>query len=382
MRVDTFCCGVDGAWIGAPPSRTLDGPDTLALWFGSRETLEPGRGFEALAARYPRALVTGCSTAGQILGREIQDERPCGAVIAFERTALRSAAAAVGWAGSSFSAGASLARELSGPELCSVLVLSDGIQVNGSELARGMVSALPPGVLVTGGLAADGSRFESTRVLHQGRAVTQEVVAIGFYGTALQIGCGSRGGWDIFGPVRRITRAAGNILFELDGRPALTLYREYLGERASGLPSTGLLFPLSISPIDGSCEPLVRTILAIDEQAGSLTFAGDMPQGWTAQLMRANLDRLIDGAAVAAGECRLPSQPESPEFALAVSCVGRRLVLGERAEEEVEAVADQLGPDCALVGFYSYGELSPAAGGACALHNQTMTLTTWQEAVR
>jgi len=192
------------------------------------------------------------------------------------------------------------------------------------------------------------------------------------------VGHGSKGGWDSFGPERRVTRSQGNILFELDGKPALELYKGYLGERASGLPATALLFPLALRMAEGEQRQLVRTVLAVDEAAQSLTFAGDIPQGSLAQLMRANFDRLIDGAQEAAE--RIGAQGGGPALSIAISCVGRRLVLGERTEEEVEATLHALPEGTQQVGFYSYGEIGPFASGTCDLHNQTMTLTVLQEA--
>ena len=189
----------------------------------------------------------------------------------------------------------------------------------------------------------------------------------------------SKGGWDRFGPERTVTRSEGNVLFELDGKPALDLYKTYLGERASGLPATALLFPLALRARAGEEKSLVRTILAVDESARSLTFAGDVPQGSLAQLMRANFDRLVDGAEGAALMTRGRCGKGRSTLAVAISCVGRRLVLGERTEEELEAVGDVLPEGARVLGFYSYGEISPFATGRCDLHNQTMTLTTLQE---
>jgi hypothetical protein len=233
---------------------------------------------------------------------------------------------------------------------------------------------------VTGGLAGDGSRFLRTWVMHEGHARSKMVCAAGLYGAHVTIGHGSSGGWDNFGPERRVTRSQGNVLVELDGRPALELYKEYLGELASGLPATGLLFPLALRSNAADEKSLVRTILAVDEAAQTMTFAGDMPEGALARLMRANYDRLIDGASEAAsmaGDAHVGQTGET--LAIAISCVGRRLVLGERAEEEIEATLDELPAGTHQIGFYSYGEISPYAKGRCDLHNQTMTLTTIRE---
>jgi hypothetical protein len=179
---------------------------------------------------------------------------------------------------------------------------------------------------------------------------------------------------------RRITRAESNVLFELDGEPALDLYKRYLGEHASSLPASGLLFPLSIRTGSEDMTPVVRTILSVDERARTMTFAGDVPVGYRARLMRANFERLLDGASGAARATQDRLGQGSPELAILISCVGRKLVLRQRIEEEVEAVRDVLGPTTWLSGFYSYGEISPFTPSArCELHNQTMTITTLSE---
>lgn len=247
---------------------------------------------------------------------------------------------------------------------------------------KGLNDTLGGDVVVTGGLAGDGTDFKRTWVIKDRAPQSGYVTAVGFYGDHIRLGHGSKGGWDKFGPERKVTKSDGNILYELDGRPALQLYKEYLGDRASGLPATGLLFPLAIRSSNTDGKVLVRTILAVDEAAQSMTFAGDLPEGVLAQLMRANFDRLIQGASEAA-TLTLHNQEQagtsSPTLSIAISCVGRRLVLGERTEEEIEATLDILPNGSSQVGFYSYGEISPYASRACDLHNQTMTVTTITE---
>jgi hypothetical protein len=170
-----------------------------------------------------------------------------------------------------------------------------------------------------------------------------------------------------------------DLLYELDGQSALDIYKKNLGEHARGLPATGLLFPLSLRTKDGETG-IVRTILAVNEEAKSMTFAGDIPQGAYARFMKANSERLIDGASGAAVRTHEGFGASSPELAILISCVGRKLVLKQRTEEEVEAVHDALGGAPKLTGFYSYGEICPFTSGApSALHNQTMTITTFAE---
>ena len=324
-------------------------------------------------------MICGCSTSGEIEGTQIYDESLVAAVLRFSGTTIRQAAAKVTDAKGSYEAGKCLAQQLEDPFLRGVLIFSDGLMVNGSELVRGMNAVLPESVTVTGGLAGDGDRFQRTWVIIEGQPQSGFVTAVGLYGQAVKIGHGSKGGWDMFGPERRVTKSDGNVLYELDGRPALELYKEYLGDRASGLPATGLYFPLALRSQQADEEYLVRTILAVNEDQQSMTFAGDIPQGHMVQLMRANFDRLVTGASQAASLTATTSPGTGDVLSLAISCVGRRLVLGERTEEEIEAAFDVLPPGTRQIGFYSYGEISPHASGKCELHNQTMTLTTISE---
>jgi hypothetical protein len=233
-------------------------------------------------------------------------------------------------------------------------------------------------VVLVGGLAGDGPNFGTTYVGLNSQPAPGKAAAVGFYGDTLNVGHGSAGGWDVFGPERRITRAKANVLYELDGKPALDLYKRYLGPDADQLPGSALLFPLRIYPADKPEQAIVRTVVGIDEKARTMTFAGDMPEGYCAQLMRGNFDRLIQGAAHAAEQAQ--GKAEGERVAILVSCIGRKLLLGQRTREEVEAVQSVLGGATHLTGFYSYGEVSPhAVTGSDELHNQTMTITTLSE---
>jgi hypothetical protein len=364
-------------WQPAPPGELADAG--LVMVFGSRALIgDPARVTEIRRA-YPRACLVGCSTAGEILAVDVLDDSLVFTAVQFEHSEVAQARVDLAEVENSFAAGLELGRRLPREGLVHVFVLSDGIAVNGSDLVRGITEALPESVAVTGGMSADGDRFETTVVITGDGPVTGAVTALGFYGDRLRVGYGSLGGWDPFGPERLITRSDGNVLFELDGKFALDLYKRYLGEHASGLPATGLLFPLALRAPDES-QALVRTILAVDEKARSLTFAGDVPAGWFARLMRANFDRLVEGASGAGRISHAAIGSTTPDLAILISCVGRKMVLRQRVEEEVEAVRNVLGEGAILTGFYSYGEISPFAPSArCELHNQTMTVTTLAE---
>lgn len=347
------------------------------LVFGGTEKMRELAWLQEVQQRYPTALIMGCSTAGEICATQVRDDSLVTVAVHFEHTRLRLAQAEIAQMEGSYDAGVRLAQPLVQDHLTHVLVLSDGLKVNGSELAKGLCATLPQEVAVTGGLAGDGSRFQHTLVCADGIVAEGKVAALGFYGAKLKVGYGSLGGWDAFGPQRLITKSRGNVLYELDGQSALALYKKYLAGHADGLPATALLFPLALQGESGS---LVRTVLGIDEVEQSMTFAGDMPEGTYASLMKANFDRLVDGASGAANACRAILGVSPPELAILISCVGRKLVLKQRIEEEVEGVRDVLGEQAVLTGFYSYGEISPHnAVTGCELHNQTMTITTFAE---
>ncbi len=377
MQIETFTHRLGTGWSGRLPVE-LDSPRTLVIAFGAPEYADDPMALAELASAFSRSAVVGCSSAGEIHEQSVADGSLVVAAARFERTDLTVASTPIDSAADSAFAGARLGSALAERPPRLVLVLSEGLTINGTDLVRGLQGSLARDATIVGGLAADGDRFARTWVLVDGKPMARHAVAVALRGP-LEIGAGSQGGWDTFGPERRVTRAAGNVLYELDGRPALALYKEYLGELASGLPAAALRFPLSIREQRGAKNAVVRTILAIDETTQSMTVAGDVPTGWHAQLMRSNQDRLIAGAMRAAADATAGMSGE-PTLALAISCVGRRLVLGARAEEETEAALEALPPGSRQIGFYSYGEISPAGRACCELHNQSMTLTTFREA--
>lgn len=351
----------------------------LVLVFGGTNLLKEGTFFEQIKKVYPQAYFFGCSTAGEISGTVVQDDSLVITAVHFEKSAVKGTYVEFPNGQDSYAVGEQLAGAIEKKDLVHVFVLSDGLKINGSELVRGLEKHLPENVKVTGGLSGDGARFKETFVISGGLPKKNTVGLLGFYGNALKIGYGSVDGWDPFGPERIITRSRGNILYELDGQSALELYKKYLGEKADGLPSTGLLFPLSIRGKDGKGS-IVRTILAINEEEHSLTFAGDVPEGSYARLMRANFDRLIDGAAQAAKTSQDVFGRSEVELAILISCVGRKLILKQRVEEEIEGVKETVGEKAVLTGFYSYGEIAPfGVNTKCLLHNQTMTVTLFSE---
>lgn len=378
MKIEQKKWTRENGWV-AVKEQTFGSAPQLVLTFGGRALLSDEKYFQEIKAMYPESNVLMCSTAGEISDVEVSDDSIVLAAILFEKTKLRFSKTEVGNGDKGYEAGKKLAADLKDEGLTHVLVFSDGLKVNGTSLVSGLTEGLPNNVSVTGGLVGDGSEFKETLVGLDIPPTSGKIVAIGFYGDKLKVGYGSLGGWDTFGPERLITKSKDNVLYEVDNQSALDLYKKYLGDKAKDLPGSGLLFPLSLRLKDeeGKEFEVVRTLLAVDEKEKSMIFAGDMPEGTQAKLMRANFDRLIEGSVGAANMSVKFFNGVEPELAILVSCVGRKLVLKERIEEEVEAVRAVTGEKTAIIGFYSYGEICPAAAEEKhgRLHNQTMTIT-------
>lgn len=359
-----------------PDSKGIE--PNLILIFGGSKAMKNSTFIAQVHQMFPSAIIAGCSTAGEILNESVHDESLALTYVDFETTTLVAEWITIDDASESEAVGQKLISKFNPEGLKHVFVLSDGLHVNGTQLVKGMRIALPEGAAVTGGLAGDGADFNNTYILNsKGEPQQKAIAAIGFYNPNLKVGYGSLGGWDTFGLERLVTKSKDNVLYEIDNQPALDLYKSFLGDQADGLPASGLLFPLSMR-LNDTESPLVRTILAVDEETKSLTFAGDIPEGSYVKLMKANVDRLINGAE---GAAKVSSEENNnPQLALLISCVGRKLVLKQMVEEEVEAVRDVVGENAAITGFYSYGEIAPFLQNAkCELHNQTMTITTFSE---
>jgi hypothetical protein len=358
-------------------------PPQLVLVFGGTAIIKEGKYFDEIKQMYPQSNIISGTTAGEIINNEVNDNSLSLTAVYFEKTTLVFSETEIKDSSGSFASGEGLTKDLPKDNLVHLMIFSDGLKVNGTELVHGVSKNLPSNVAVTGGLVGDGSDFKATFVGLNKPAEQGKIIVVGFYGHNLKVGYGSLGGWDTFGSKRLITKSEGNVLYELDGKPALQLYKEYLGDQAAGLPGTGLLFPLSLSVknLDGSEVEIVRTLLAVNEEKQSMTFAGDTPQGVYARLMKADFDKLVDGASGAAGMSLIELKENPPELAILISCVGRKLVLKERVEEEIEAVRGKVGDQAVITGFYSYGEICPTAPTEkqCQLHNQTMTITTFKE---
>jgi len=349
----------------------------LVMAFGDTDTFEDPKHYEYLRSLYPNADIVGSSSSGNVLGPQISEKSIVATAISFDTSSVSVNVVDFTAEDEVQKVSRDLAASLADEKLQSIFIISDGLNMNGSLLAQG-INLEKGNILITGGLAGDGSRFEKTLVMANDIPKEKRIVAIGFYGDNIHTSSGCYGGWKTFGIERIITKSTANVVYEIDNEPALALYKRYLGDGVKDLPGSGLRFPLDVVYPQGG-KSIVRTLLAIDEEDQSLTFAGDVPEGSTVQLMTADIDGLIDGSGKAAE--RINQVNSGSALGLIVSCVGRRLVMNELVEEELEIIEDVIGTNVHLTGFYSYGEIAPFSDeiSNCQLHNQTMTLTVIYE---
>ncbi|BCN93086.1 histidine kinase [Thiomicrorhabdus immobilis] len=351
----------------------------IVFLFGDTDFFKKPEYYQKIRECYPDADIIGSSSSGNVMGVEVSQSPIIALAVQFKKARVKLVSI-------DFQNNYDLnvleeqvtqaIAELDQPDLKQLFVLSDGLTMNGSDLV-GCINKVTD-VPVTGGLAGDGARFQETWVMANDVPKQNRVAILGFYGDSLKTSYGCYAGWSEFGAERYITKSDRNVVYEIDNQPALDLYKKYLGDYAADLPNSGLRFPLSIKK-EGDDSEIIRTLLAINEEDKSITFAGNVPEGYRARLMKPDLDVLIDGAGIAAQNVEQANNSQA--LGLVVSCVGRKIIMGQMVEEELEAVEEILGNNVQLCGFYSYGEISPMNidGSACSLHNQTMTLTTIYE---
>lgn len=353
----------------------------LVLVFGSRYMLEDNTVFEEVRSIFSDGHIIFGSTSGNITSKSVDEESIIITAIEFEKSNFIVKTTNILNSKDnldSTTVGKDLMAQFSTEGLKYIFLVSEGSFINGSQLTKGINSSSAKNLLVTGALCGDAARFEKTLSAYNEQPKEGEIVAVGLYGETLEVSFATNGGWAPFGPERLVTKSEDNILYEIDGKPALDLYKKYLGEKSKELPGAALLYPLNVKSKNTN-KPIVRTILNINEENNSMILAGDIEEGSQVQLMMTNVDSIVNAAELGA-EQALKARKNKPELAMLVSCIGRKLVLDQRVEEEIEEVIEVIGKDATVSGFYSYGEIAPFEDeNECQLHNQTMAITLISE---
>ncbi len=376
MKIDQFTVSV-GEISYSSQSITDLSKASFVLVFASRTMLESSAWIDTIQDRYKNVPVVSCSSSGMIYQSALKEDEVSGIAVQLEKTIVRIESKQLADFSDSKEMGHQLGTDLMEPDLKHVLLFSDGWLVNGSELIDGIYGALSEAVTVGGGFAGDGANFSRTLIGLNQQIERGMVVAIGMYGENLSVGFGKHGGWNEFGEEMEVTEVNGREIVQLDNQSVLSLYREFLGEDADGLPGKALMYPLAVKLPDFP-NPLVRTVMNIDDLEGTIATGQPVPKGAKIQFMRAKFDNIIKGVEQAAEES-LKNHISTPEFALVVSCIGRKLLFGKQIEEEIAIVKQALGNTPIVSGFYSNGEICMDERGLAELHHQYLTVTTFKE---
>ncbi|MGL5113097.1 MAG: FIST signal transduction protein, partial [Flavobacterium sp.] len=285
-------------WCYISPKIALENP--LILVFGNRAMLEDDAIIESIRKEFPYEHIVFGSTSGEILATTVFDDSITVTAVEFEKASfVVKRANILEYSMDAVKLGADLFSDFSEENLKHLFLVSEGSFVNGNALIQGIESNLQNKNIISGGMCGDGHKFEKTLASYKENPKSGEVIMIGFYGDSLEFSVASVGGWNTFGPERMITKSDKNVLYEIDGLPALELYKNYLGELAQQLPQASLLYPLNVTK-ENKDRAVIRTVLSIDESNNSMTLAGDVPMNSKVQLMMASNDELVQGAFEAA----------------------------------------------------------------------------------
>lgn len=267
-----------------------------------------------------------------------------------------------------------------------LLVFPNGMGGDGLRVLDGLHSVLGPGFEILGGYLGDDERFQSTFQYYNGMVYRDAIVGLMIYYRmdCVRTGIGVRSGFESIGNSFVCTASEGNIVREFDHVRALDLYKDFLGEeRSARLPGVCLEYPFGlIDPelsTDGSDMFQLRCGLSVDHAKGTISLAASIPSGSSVTLTTASRGDIIQGARMAAEQALAGLSGAIPRLVVMFSCVGRKLVLGRRIQEEVAAIKECFGEKVPLIGFYTYGEIGPVnkmkpGYDIAKFHNETVVL--------
>jgi len=361
-------------WSGKFPT-ALDSPQTLLLLFADAALLEKGQLQEEIGKAFPQAVLIGCSTISPIANGQIVYHGAVLAICQFEKSTLKTAMQSLQTPAESRQAGETVGKALYRPDLRQVLLFGDDQVLNANEFMNGLNSAAPQPVQISGGMASHPDFADGTRLLVLGRQVkSQAVGAVGIYGEMLHAAQVEDVGLMTHSKFYTITQAENRVIYEVDKRPALEIYREFLGVLAPHLEF------MHVFPVGFYAQPLaplkvVRSVLGVDEKQKALIFASDLPAEKTIRFMVGLPTQFVDSAKRVASQVSEQMGQKQRLLALTVSCASREFALGDDVDKEPAAVYNHLPPNTTQIGFYAYGEIAWGGTGTCELHNHTINVT-------
>jgi len=364
------------------PFPPLDSARTLIVVFAKCENPAQWEPLSELIAAYPKSKIIGCSSNTVINDGSLLEDSTSVGIIRFRDAELRIAQAKIGDFDDSRTAGLLIGAELHDIDLNGVLLFSDGETSDATAIVRGLQETLPPEITIAGGLSGGANAEVSVTpwVLIDGKICAMSACAVGLIGPTVEVVPATGGGWRQIGKDCICTQSYHRTLFELGGRRADDVYREFIHKHTGEGESFECVdYPLAIGT-DGLEMQIVRDVVEIDDDKGALVLAGDIPENAVVRVMHSNADDILDGVDEAVERLRSKMiLPKSNALCICISCMGRKVVMGERTAEEPRLVKEKLGSKISHAGFYAFGEISTTTSGSPYVHNHTITLVMIRE---
>ncbi|MSR87935.1 MAG: hypothetical protein EXS69_02110 [Candidatus Zambryskibacteria bacterium] len=333
------------------------------------------------------AILVGSSTAGEIT-MDGPAKKPSVAVMLMNAPEIKFyAAVGENIAGGPREAGkraAAAVKEMAGGTLNAFMMLPDVLAGNGADTVRGVLDALGEHFPVVGGASGDDFQFVKTYQYLNDKVYSGTIVGLGLVGN-FKIGIGVKHGWLPVGMPMKVTKSQGAVLHELDGQPAINIYRDYFGAEEAQklqqetLAKLAITYPLGMT-VAGSDEMLIRDPITVDEK-GSITCAAEIPEGSEIRLMVGSREEAVKVAKEAAQKAMEQLEGLPPKAVIIFNCIARSKLFGDRSGEEISAIQEAVGAETPLIGFYTYGEQAPLGGEVrnierCnpVFHNETVVI--------
>lgn len=351
---------------------------TFIMLFASPTVYNQEELVTALKSLDPSVVVIGCSTAGEITSAGGSLDSSVALMTIFADQMKFVSGIGNNIKEDARGAGKELAQSIMGIDgkPRAAIVLPDGLAGNGADIVRGVLDVFGQDFMVAGGSAGDDYLFKQTYEYYGDKVVSGSVVGVGLYGN-FAFGVGVRHGWIPIGSSRIATKSEGNVLYELDGKPAIQIYEENFGkernlvDKTEPLARLAITYPLGI-PAPNKDGYLIRDPITVDDR-GAITCAAEIPQGSEVSIMIGSTEEAIDAAEDAARKALAQVEGRPIRAAFLFNCIARKKLLMAKKQTEIDRIQGILGKDVPLIGFYTYGEQAPLGGEiiTCSFHNET-----------
>lgn len=349
------------------------GENSFLLCFGNDKEI-----YSTILEELPQIPMIGASSTGQMSGRGHTEEGITAAFFHFDKAVVKTTRVKFDHWEDGEKVGNKIIENLQSDDLKGILVLSEGLKLNCSKMVEAIAAKKGDGVALAGGLAGDVFTYSDIFVVDNKDGIRDDsVVAVGFYGDSFHMDVFAHSGVTPMGIEREVTKAKDYALYELDGKPALDVYKQYFRtDDLAKMEKEIVKFPFSITN-NYIEEGVIRTPLTFTEDGQGIQFTGAIPEGSRVRMMQSASSKFLDGVYDLSEKVK-QAEKNSDSSIIAISCACRKLVLGAIVDQEAEILCDELDKK-SIVGFYSFGEIGSNEHNESYLYNQTLTLISIYE---